>query len=188
MQWLQLHPEPLVVQQTNKVSTHLQAENLFLVSRFSACKFAVLYADKIWSLSQSYCEIILPGHRIKQHDHRVYIMILFYKRDTSFLFHSWERPVCTSQLHETRLAKDGGREPVWKLLITRLLIEAERLTTNELVPSNVWFSINLLLETLSRTSLIPILLTGKHAGCHDSLHKTLHSIFSKVVLLSESNS
>ena len=66
------------------------------------------------------------AHDIQQHDHRVYPKILFYNRDTSFLFHIWERPVCTSQLHKTRSAGDVGREPVWELPITMLLIEAER--------------------------------------------------------------
>ena len=34
-----------------------------------------------------------PAHDMQQHDHRVYPNILFYNRDTSFLFHIWEAPI-----------------------------------------------------------------------------------------------
>ena len=73
-----------------------------------------------------------PAHDMQQHDHRVYPMIPFYNRDTSSLFHIWERPVCISQPHETSLVGDVGREPVWELPIAMRLIEAERVTINEL--------------------------------------------------------
>ena len=33
------------------------------------------------------------AHDMQQHDHRVYPKILFYNRNTSLLFHIWDRPV-----------------------------------------------------------------------------------------------
>ena len=90
------------------------------------------FLKKICPLGGRVAKSYRLAHDMQQHDHPVYPKILFYNRDTSFLFHIWESPVCTSQLHETRLARDGGREPVWELPITMLLIEAKRVTINEL--------------------------------------------------------
>ena len=103
--------------------------------------------QQILSLSRSR-RVVISLH--VYHGHRMYLMILFFIRDISFLFHTWERPVFTSELHEIRLAIDG-----WELPTTRLLTEAERVTINKFFPrSDVWFSISLLRATSSKTSCI----------------------------------
>ena len=96
-------------------------------------RLAALQADIKLSLSRACREIILPRpwHVTAG---SVYLMILFHNRDNSFFFHTLEPPVVSSQLRKTSLAGEGDQLPVWELPITRLLMEAERVTKCELSP------------------------------------------------------
>ena len=95
-------------------------------------RLATLQAEKNCPLGGRVAKSYRPAIDMQQHDHSVYRKILFFNRDTSFLFLIWECQVCTSQLHENRLARDGGREQVW---------ECDNKGTFSLL--HIWFSINL---------------------------------------------